>query len=36
MLRDGIAALASRHDRASRAPNRGLTSKVVNRMREKG
>jgi 4-aminobutyrate aminotransferase-like enzyme len=55
ILRDGIAALASRHeaigdvrgaglfvgvelvsDRASRAPDRGLTSKVVNRMREKG
>jgi 4-aminobutyrate aminotransferase-like enzyme len=55
ILRDGITALASRHeaigdvrgaglfvgvelvsDRASRAPDRGLTSKVVNRMREKG
>lgn len=55
ILRDGIAALASRHeaigdvrgaglfvgvelvsDRASRASDRGLTSKVVNGMREKG
>jgi 4-aminobutyrate aminotransferase-like enzyme len=55
ILRDGIAALARRHeaigdvrgaglfvgvelvsDRASRAPDRGLTSKVVNRMRDKG
>jgi len=55
LLRDGIAALASRHEaigdvrgaglfvgvelvsnRASRTPDRELTSKVVNRMREKG
>lgn len=55
ILRDGIAALASRHeaigdvrgagmfvgvelvsDRASRAPDRELTSRVVNRMRDKG
>jgi 4-aminobutyrate aminotransferase-like enzyme len=55
MLRDGIAALARRHeaigdvrgagmfvgvelvrDRASRTPDRSLTSQVVNRMRDKG
>jgi 4-aminobutyrate aminotransferase-like enzyme len=55
ILRDGIAALARRHeaigdvrgaglfvgvelvsDRTSRAPDRALTSKVVNRMRDKG
>jgi 4-aminobutyrate aminotransferase-like enzyme len=55
VLREGIAALARRHeaigdvrgaglfvgvelvsDRASRAPDRALTSQVVNRMRDKG
>ena len=55
ILRDGIAALAVRHeaigdvrgvglfvgvelvrDRSSRAPDRALTSQVVNRMRDKG
>jgi len=55
MLRDGIAALAHRHeaigdvrgaglfvgvelvsDRATRAPDRDRTSRVVNRMRDKG
>jgi 4-aminobutyrate aminotransferase-like enzyme len=55
ILRDGVAALAQRHeaigdvrgagmfvgvelvaDRASRAPDRALTTRVVNRMRDKG
>jgi 4-aminobutyrate aminotransferase-like enzyme len=55
ILREGIAALATRHeaigdvrgagmfvgvelvrDRASRTPDRSLTSQVVNRMRDKG
>jgi 4-aminobutyrate aminotransferase-like enzyme len=55
ILREGIAALAGRHeaigdvrgagmfvgvelvrDRASRTPDRSLTSQVVNRMRDKG